>query len=62
MTYGLRSPRILFLERFAKNRGKLPIIRARTRESRKRIVAFDAIDPDELAEFRIGWCGAALWR
>jgi hypothetical protein len=33
MTYGLRSPRILFLERFAKNRGKLPIIRARTRES-----------------------------
>jgi hypothetical protein len=31
------QPSNSFLERFAKNRGKLPIIRARTRESRKRI-------------------------
>jgi hypothetical protein len=31
------QPSNSFLERFAKNRGKLPIIRARTRESRKKI-------------------------
>src|SRR4051812_4118803 len=55
MTYGLRSPRILFLERFAKNRGKLPIIRARTRESRKRIAILDGelcgIFPDGITSF-----------